>query len=306
MTLLKNGFPNRHQPQYFLNSLLRRSMNILQYHRMKFCQACLLVAVLTGRPTLILAHGDAHELIENVSALIVESPNDAELFLRRAELNLAHGDLKAAEGDYLQARKLQPNLDVVSLGLARIRNEQGRTKETLKLLETFLTAQPKHTGGRVLRAELLEKKGEWKKAELDLRTAAAASTEPQFTTLHAQLLERHGQAAEAVRCLDAASRSHGRLPVLEQLALDIQERAGLTDQALKRLDEFITREPRPDIWLVRKAKLLTKNGRAEEAKMAWNQAASAFERIPAHKRETKSNKAMAKEIQAARSTTASK
>ena len=251
-----------------------------------------------------LAHGDAHELIISVSGLIAESPSDAKLILRRAELNLEHGDLTAAETDFLQAHKLQPKLAVVNLGLARIRTAQGRPKEAIKLLNTFLSLTPSHASGRVLRAELLEKNGEWKKAELDLRAAAAASSEPQYATLHAQLLERHGQAMEAVRCLDQACQRSGRIPVLEQLALDIQERAGNTEGALKRLNHLVSSEPRPDIWLIRKARLLEKSGKAEEAKATWDQAATAHEKIPPHKRETKSNLALAREIEAARSTIA--
>jgi tetratricopeptide (TPR) repeat protein len=168
-------------------------------------------------------------------------------------------------------------------------------------LDAFLVGQVNHAGGRTLRAELLEKKGDWKKAEADLRVAATASTEPHFATLHAQLLERHGRAAEAVRALDATSQARGRVPVLEQLALEIQERAGHTQGALIRLDKMITQEPRPDIWMIRKAKLLEKVGRTEEARTVWNQAAAAFEKLPAQKRETKSNQALAKEIQSSRS-----
>ena len=256
--------------------------------------------MLSGRPAPACAHGDAHELIGSVSRLIAESPANAGLYQRRAELNLNHGDLKSAEADYQQARRLQPERVVVSLGLARIRTAQGRSKEAILLLDEFLLQVPGHAGGRVLRAGLLEAKGDWKKAEVDLRAAATTSPEPHHATLHAQLLERHGMAAEAVRCLDAASQRQGRVPVLEQLALETEERAGHTEASLLRLNEFITLEPRPDIWLVRKARLLEKNGRWEEAKTAWDLAASALERIPAHKRGTKANQSLAEKIQAAR------
>jgi alpha-ketoglutarate-dependent taurine dioxygenase len=53
--------------------------------------------------------------------------------------------------------------------------------------------------------------------------------------------------------------------------------------------------------MIRKAKLLEKVGRTEEARTVWNQAAAAFEKLPAQKRETKSNQALAKEIQSSRS-----
>jgi tetratricopeptide (TPR) repeat protein len=256
-------------------------------------------ALLSTKPSA-QAHGDAHEAIVAVSTLIAKTPDDAALFFRRAEMHLKHGDLNAAEMDFLQARKLQPNLEVVSLSLARVRMAQGREKEALQLLNSFLERNPDHSVGRALRAGWLDKKGEWKKAEADLRAAAAASPEPQYATEHAQLLERHGQAAEAVRCLDAASKARGRVPVLEQQALEIQERAGLTAAALMRLDDFIALEPRPDIWLVRKACLLEKGSRMAEARIAWDQAAAVFAKIPGHKQQTKANQALAKQIETAR------
>ncbi len=246
------------------------------------------------------AHGDLHEVIQTVSALIAGKPDDGALFFRRAELQLAHGDLSAAEADFLQARKLQPSLEVVGLSLARVRIAQGREREALQLLNTYLEQNPAHAAGSSLRAGLLEKKGEWKNAEVDLRAAAAASPEPQYATEHAQFLERHGQTGEAVRGLDAASQAHGRLAVLEQQALEIEERAGLTEAALRRLNDFIVREPRPDIWLARKARLLEKNNRMAEARTAWDEAAAAFARIPQHRRETRANAALAGQIEAAR------
>jgi predicted Zn-dependent protease len=88
--------------------------------------------------------------------------------------------------------------------------------------------------------------------------------------------------------------------VLEHHALDIEERAGLTEAALRRADALIAREPRSDIWLARKAQILDKAGRAAEAGEMWRQAAAAFERMPADKRESKLSRKLAGEIEAGR------
>ena len=127
----------------------------------------------------------------------------------------------------------------------------------------------------------------------------ASSPEPHYATMRAQLLERHGRAVDAARCLDEASRARGRVPVLEQQALEIEERAGLADAALRRVDDLITREPRPDIWLARKARILEKAGRTGEAREAWQRAGAAFEKVPADKRASKLNRDLAAEIEAA-------
>ena len=257
-------------------------------------------AALFGALAAAFAHGDLHEAIDAVSQVIAESPGDAALYLRRAELHRMHADWPAAEADYAQARKLQPDMEVVTFGLAQMRLAQGREKDAVKLLDDFLVKRPEHPGGRALRAGILEKRGDWKKADADLAAAVASSPEPHYASARAQLLERHGRADAAARCLDEASRAHGRVPVLEQQALEIEERAGLTDAAARRLDDLIAREPRPDIWLARKARLLEKAGRAEEARAAWRLAGAAFEKVPADKRASKVNRKLAAEIEAAR------
>ena len=260
----------------------------------------LIAASLLGLQVFVLAHGDLHEAIDAVSQVIAKSPDDAALFLRRAELHRMHGDWPEAEADYAQSRKLKPDMEVVEFGIAQIRLMQGRTTAALRLLDAFLTQLPEHAGARALRADVLEKRGDWQKADADLAAAVAASPEPHYATTRAQLLERHGRAEQAARCLDEASRARGRIPVLEHQALEIEDRAGLTDAALRRVDTLIAREPRPDLWLARKARLLEKAGRAPEARAAWDQAAAAFEKVPAHKRTSKANRRLAGEIESGR------
>ena len=243
------------------------------------------------------AHGDLHEAIDAVSQVIATSPGDAALYLRRAELQRMHGDWPGAEADYAEARKLKPDMEVVAFGVAQMRLAQGREREALRLLDGFLAKCPDHAAGRAVRAGLLEKRGDWKRADADLAAAVASSPEPHYATMRAKLLERNGRPADAARSLDDASRARGRVPVLEQQALEIEVRAKLTEAALRRVDGLIEREPRPDMWLVRKARILESAGRPPEAREAWQRAGEAFERLPAGKRESKAARKLAGEIQ---------
>ena len=265
---------------------------------LKFPIALLVLLSLTSSS---FAHGDLHDSIEAVSRVIARTPGDASMWLRRAELHRQHNDLSAAEADYAKAGALDSGLDAVKLGLARLRLAQRREADALRLLDGFIAKQPGDAEGRALRAEILEKRGSWKKADADLAAAAATSTEPHFATLRAQLLERHGEPEAAARSLDEASKRRGRLPVLEQFALEIEERAGMTDAALRRLENFVSVEPRPDIWLARKARLLSKAGRAAEAQAAWKQAAAAFEKVPPNRRSSAANRKLGAEIAAGNS-----
>ena len=55
-------------------------------------------------------HPNVDEALSRINALIAESPRDALLFLRRAELHAVHGDTAAAEMDFATAARLQPRL----------------------------------------------------------------------------------------------------------------------------------------------------------------------------------------------------
>ncbi|MEP6955909.1 MAG: tetratricopeptide repeat protein [Chthoniobacterales bacterium] len=253
-------------------------------------------AAILGFAAAALGHGDLHEAIDGVSRAITAAPRDATLLLRRAELRRLHGEFAAAEADYASVRRLRPDLTIVEFGLAALRHAQGRDDDALPLLDRFLRSTPEHPGARVLRAEILEKRGAWEKAEADL--AVAAPAEPHYATKRAELLARHGRFEDAARCLDEASRARGRVPVLEQQALEMEERAGDTESALRRLDRLIAQEPRPDLWLARKASLLTTLGRGEEAKAAWQEATTALEKVPTEKRNLEMNRSLAAQIEA--------
>jgi predicted Zn-dependent protease len=92
---------------------------------------------LLGAAGATFAHGDLHEAIDAVSQVIAQSPGDAGLFLRRAELRRMHEDWPAAEADYAKARSLQPDLDAVTFGLAQMRLAQGRENDAMKLLDSL-------------------------------------------------------------------------------------------------------------------------------------------------------------------------
>ena len=263
-------------------------------------QLLIAIAALFAGTSGVFAHGDLSEAIDVLSKVIATSPPDAGLFLRRAEFHRMHADWPAAEADYAAARRIEPQMDGVTFGRAQMRLAQGRERDGLKLLDEFLVKRPEHAEGRAIRAALLEKRGDWKKADSDLAAAVASSPEPHYATTRAGLLERHGRASTAARCLEEASRAHGRLPVIEQQALEIEARAGLIDSALRRVDDLIAREPRLDIWLAIEARLLEKAGRAPEVRAAWQSADTAFERVPEERRASEFNRKLVAEIEAGR------
>src|SRR3989442_4174267 len=79
----------------------------------------ILLAVCGGMPLSLLAHGDLHKRIEALGESIQSHPNNAELFLKRGELQRLHGQPELAIPDFKRALELNPTLDLAELGLGR-------------------------------------------------------------------------------------------------------------------------------------------------------------------------------------------
>ncbi len=270
--------------------------------RSRFFFLFLFGAALLGRPAAVCAHGDLHESIAEASRRIAESPGDATLYFQRAEFHRLHEDDTAAEADYRRACELSPGLAAPLLGMAELRFGMNRPAESLPWFDAFLKENPTHIRALYLRAQALAQTGAWEKADADLAAAIALAKPPgiELFLARADGLARHGRMAEALRCLEEGSAGFGgRSPTLEQRALEIEEAAGDSAAALRRLGGFVAAGLRPDIWLARKARLLDKMGRHGEARLAWKSAADFLEKIPPEKRQLPENRQLAEEICAA-------
>jgi hypothetical protein len=76
--------------------------------------------------SLPAVHGDLHERLARVEALLLEEPDAPRLLLRRAALHREHGDWPAAAVDLARAAKLDPSLDGLDLEAALLAAASGR------------------------------------------------------------------------------------------------------------------------------------------------------------------------------------
>ena len=85
--------------------------------------------VLTAAPSSVplpAVHGDLHERLARVEALLVEEPDAPRLLLKRAALHREHGDWPAAAVDLARATALDPALDGLDLEAALLAAASGR------------------------------------------------------------------------------------------------------------------------------------------------------------------------------------
>lgn len=250
--------------------------------------------------TAAWAHGDLHEQITAVTAKIHEQPNNVELILRRAELHRLHGEFPPALRDCDRAEKLDAKLASSDFVRGKVFFDSGDLTKARVALDRFLKSQPKHVEALVTRARTLIKLREYELAAADFSVAIANAhaPEPDFFLERAQAWQSATQVTHALESLDDGVAKLGHVASLElpAIALDLQLRR--FDDALARVDALAAQSARKDIWLARRAEILERAGRSNEARAEFEKAAAALEEVPAARRQNETSQKLRAEITA--------
>jgi tetratricopeptide (TPR) repeat protein len=266
---------------------------------MSFRPALALAGCLSLLPGLVAAHGDLHEQIAALSQRITRDPNNPDLWLRRGELHRQHREWDASLADYDRAARLAPALAVVDYLRALVWLESGAPEAALAALDRFLARQPDHGEAYLARARALRRLGRPRDAADEFGRALALVTRPtpDHYLERARALTDAGDLDGAVAALDDGLARLGRVVSLQLAAVDLDVRRERWDAALTRLEGTATATAPSGI--VRRASILERAGRRDEAHLAYASAAAAIERLPESRRRTRATDALAQEIQAA-------
>ena len=250
--------------------------------------AMLAIATLTR---VAFAHGDLHEQIVKVTTQIQKSPDSADLYLKRAELNRLHEAWPAAAADYDRAEKLAPTAVGIHLGRGKMLLATGHLDDAKAALDKYIAGKPEHIDGLVTRArvEALRKKPLAAADDFARAIALAPRPEPEFYLERAQALAAAGDdhLPGALRCLDDGTAKLGNLPTLGLYAIDLELRRKNFDAALTRLDTLSAGSPRKEAWLERRGDILTAAGRLDEARQSYLGAQEAIRALPQQRRLTR-------------------
>lgn len=249
---------------------------------------CLLALLLGSAPAW--AHGDLHAQIVALTRAIAAAPNDATLYLQRGELHRAHHAPRQARADYDRALALDPSLDAARLARARLLVEIGRAAEAEPDIETFLARHPGHVQATLVRARARGARGDVTGAVTDFDAVLAAAPDPDRGLERARLLAATGRdddRRQAVAGLDALMTRLGPIVTLHLEAVALLATSGDFDEALTRVDAAIVGMPSSTMWRMRKADLLRKAGRTDEARVAYLDARAALDRLPPARRQTR-------------------
>jgi tetratricopeptide (TPR) repeat protein len=239
-------------------------------------------------PRALMAHGDVHGQIMEITQQIQKSPTNTDLYIRRGELHRSHQDWDSAHADFERALQLNPKLEVIDFVKGRLFSEAGWHLSAKVSLDRFLTKYSNHVDALVVRARTLAKLERRLDAAADYTHAIAVNSEarPELYYERAQVLAADGgpYSKEAVQGLEEGIKKMGPLVTLQLCALDIEVKAKLYDDALKRLDGVTAKSPRKETWLARRGEILQEAGRKAEAREAFSAALKAMETLPPTRR----------------------
>lgn len=249
---------------------------------------------------LVWAHGPLHGQIRLLDQEITQQPDCPELLVKRAELHRLDGNLTNALADLGAAEKLEPTLEGVWWVRSRLLVDQRHPADALPDLNRWLERHPRHVDALTVRARARAQTQDLGGAVTDYTRAIAATDKPDpdlyLARAHAQRQRGPEQFAAALHGLDEGIARLGSLVTLQLEAIDLELALGRTDGALARLDTLTAQAARKETWLARRAELLDRASRPQEARKAWQQAWEACVALPSRLRETRSTKALEERI----------
>lgn len=282
--------------------LLRATCSRIVLPAVSFLKSILLfVVAMSFAAVNCFAHGEVHTRITQLTADIAQTPTNASLYLQRAELYRLDQDFTNALADLDLVAKHDPSIARVDFCRGRVLFEAGRPQEALVPLNKYLAGKPKDPEAFTTRARVLAKVGNYKAATEDYTQAIALSTggNPEHYIERAEAFRALRKSDEAIRGLDEGMRKMGPLVTLQLPAIDLEVSLKRYDAALARVDQVSARLQRKETWLVRRAEILQKAGREEEARKNYREALAAIDRLPPGHRGTRAMQELTARIRAA-------
>jgi tetratricopeptide (TPR) repeat protein len=247
------------------------------------------------------AHGDLEVRIEAISHMLATNSSAPDLYFRRAELYRLHEQLMLALADYQRVLELSPTNDAARLGMSGALLKAGKPLEARAMVEIVLRKQPANPEARLARARIMTSLGEKWEAVADYSKAlsAVSSPTPEIYLERAALLAESGDFKEALAGLDDGVKRLGHVPPLELRAVELELCRNCPDAALDRLNEQISRAPRKEFLLFRRATVLEKLGRWKDARACYQSVLEAMDALAPDRRNIPAVKSLLEQVQGA-------
>ena len=247
----------------------------------------------------ISAHDGLHEQIIAVTEEIKKDPNNAALYLKRAELYRLHAEWKKSGTDFYKAEKLDANLAVVNLGRGKLWLDAKQFAKAKLALEKFLAKEPESFEGVLTMARISAK---LKQTETSVKyfTKAIAISPPDSAEIYlerAETLVSANKIDEALRGLDEGIEKFDGLVTLQTAAIDLEVKRKNHDAALVRLDKLAATMPRQESFFLRRGEILLQAERKCEARKSLLQAQKGYDSLSAFRKNVRAVKEQTARLQ---------
>lgn len=174
----------------------------------------LLLFVLILTPLSALSHPDHESRISRLSEAITNNPDEAKLYLARAELRSRHGEFSLAEQDFLKVEALHPSVELqVALGHHYLRS--GDIIRAEAAYDRAVTLQSNSAAAWLGKAKVAVQRNDDSAALLAYEKYFSIEDNPQpgyFLGAATALAESHPEAA--IRIIRLGVSQLGEIPSL--------------------------------------------------------------------------------------------
>ncbi|MES2439373.1 MAG: hypothetical protein V4584_09915 [Verrucomicrobiota bacterium] len=236
-------------------------------------------------------HGAYHDVVTAIQAELRVHPGDAALRYKLAEAHAGHDDWRACLKQIQLVERLAPGVYPTGCLRGLALHLAGKDEEAKVIFDDFLTTNPDHVEALAARGRVLVKLGFPLAAVVDFQKAVSLTASPDSRVIVdlALALDDSGKPSEAGRAIDEGLTTSGDAPSLLECALEIETAAGLWDSALGRMEGLQKLAPRPEPWMAKRAELMTRAGRADDARAAWTVLRDRLISLPSLERGTPQN-----------------
>lgn len=225
-------------------------------------------------------HGEYHDVVRKLTQRIEAAPENTKLRYQLAAAHVGHDEWELALAECDRIERIAPGKHQLGYLRGRSLATAGRWREAIVPLDAFLASMPQDQEALVWRARAHLHERDSAKAFSDYRRALQKSKNPEHHAEFARALTQHDLADQAVAALRHGLALNPDDPALLECKVACASTAGDHDEALAAMDRLIRTWPRPEPWMLRRAKLLGAIGRNDEALASWKSLAAHLKQLP--------------------------
>ena len=188
--------------------------------------------------------------------------------------------------DFNKAAELDPDNGEYDIDRANLSFDAGEYMRSLDYIDLFLLRHEGTLQAYLIKARSLRSMEQYTQAvkyyELALTKAASmdSNQSPEWYVEYADTLSKAGEKEKALKVLKQGISQLGEISVFQVNAAALEVELELYDAALHRIDQLLSKSQRKDIWLARRAEILSTAGRDTEARQTYRQAYAALQSLP--------------------------